>query len=109
MKDLIMYIKSGWTNNDIEAKCGILTTQEILKDFIENHGFKFKRIDLPGEPIIEADVDNVSDTSRSTTLSQNGASVSTTEHVLAALVGCEVDNVMIELDGISRIHQLSFL
>ncbi len=66
----------------------------------ENHGFKFKRIDLPGEPIIEADVDNVSDTSRSTTLSQNGASVSTTEHVLAALVGCEVDNVMIELDGI---------
>lgn len=65
----------------------------------ENHGYKFKRIDLPGHPIIEADVDNVSDTSRSTTLSQNGASVSTTEHVLAALVGCEVDNVMIELDG----------
>lgn len=66
----------------------------------ENHGFKFKRIDLPGQPIIDADVDNVSDTSRSTTLSQNGASISTTEHVLAALVGCEVDNVMIELDGI---------
>jgi UDP-3-O-[3-hydroxymyristoyl] N-acetylglucosamine deacetylase/3-hydroxyacyl-[acyl-carrier-protein] dehydratase len=66
----------------------------------ENHGFKFKRVDLPGQPIIDADVDNVSDTSRSTTLSQNGASVSTTEHVLAALVGCEVDNVMIELDGI---------
>lgn len=66
----------------------------------ENHGYKFKRTDLPGEPIIDADVDNVSDTSRSTTLSQNGASVSTTEHVLAALVGCDVDNVMIELDGI---------
>ena len=66
----------------------------------ENHGYKFKRIDLPGEPIIDADVDNVSDTSRSTTLTANGASVSTTEHVLAALVGCEVDNVMIELDGI---------
>lgn len=65
----------------------------------ENHGYKFRRVDLPGEPIIDADVDNVSDTSRSTTLSQNGASVSTTEHVLAALVGCEVDNVMIELDG----------
>jgi len=66
----------------------------------ENHGYKFKRIDLPGEPVIDADVDNVTDTARSTTLSQNGASVSTTEHVLAALVGCEVDNVMIELDGI---------
>lgn len=65
----------------------------------ENHGYKFKRIDLPGQPVIDADVDNVSDTSRSTTLTQNGASVSTTEHVLAALVGCEVDNVMIELDG----------
>ncbi|WP_017257926.1 bifunctional UDP-3-O-[3-hydroxymyristoyl] N-acetylglucosamine deacetylase/3-hydroxyacyl-ACP dehydratase [Pedobacter arcticus] len=66
----------------------------------ENHGYKFKRVDLPGEPVIDADVDNVSDTSRSTTLTANGASVSTTEHVLAALVGCEVDNVMIELDGI---------
>lgn len=66
----------------------------------ENHGYKFKRIDLPGEPIIDADVDNVSDTSRSTTLTQNGASVSTTEHVLAALVGCEIDNVMIELDAL---------
>lgn len=66
----------------------------------ENHGYKFKRIDLPGQPIIDADVDNVSDTSRSTTLTANGASVSTTEHVLAALVGCEVDNVMIELDGV---------
>jgi len=66
----------------------------------ENHGYKFKRVDLPNQPIIDADVDNVSDTSRSTTLSANGASISTTEHVLAALVGCEVDNVMIELDGI---------
>jgi UDP-3-O-[3-hydroxymyristoyl] N-acetylglucosamine deacetylase/3-hydroxyacyl-[acyl-carrier-protein] dehydratase len=66
----------------------------------ENHGYKFKRVDLPGQPIIDADVDNVTDTSRSTTLSQNGASVSTTEHVLASLVGCDVDNVMIELDGI---------
>lgn len=65
----------------------------------ENHGYKFKRIDLPGEPIIDADVDNVTDTARSTTLSQNGATVSTVEHVLASLVGCEVDNVLIELDG----------
>lgn len=66
----------------------------------ENHGYKFQRVDLPGQPIIDADVDNVTDTSRSTTLSQNGASVSTTEHVLAALVGCEVDNILIEIDGI---------
>jgi UDP-3-O-[3-hydroxymyristoyl] N-acetylglucosamine deacetylase/3-hydroxyacyl-[acyl-carrier-protein] dehydratase len=65
----------------------------------ENHGYKFRRIDIEGQPIIDADVDNVTDTSRGTTISQNGASVHTVEHVLAALVGLEVDNVMIELDG----------
>lgn len=65
----------------------------------ENHGYKFKRIDIEGQPIIEADVDNVTDTSRGTTISQNGASVSTVEHVLAALVGMQIDNVLIELDG----------
>jgi len=58
----------------------------------ENHGYKFKRTDLAGEPIIEADCDLVTDTSRGTTLEKNGASVSTVEHVLAALVGMEVDN-----------------
>jgi UDP-3-O-[3-hydroxymyristoyl] N-acetylglucosamine deacetylase/3-hydroxyacyl-[acyl-carrier-protein] dehydratase len=64
-----------------------------------NHGFKFRRIDLEGQPLIDADVDNVVDTSRGTTLSQNGAKISTTEHALAALVGCEIDNVVIEVDG----------
>lgn len=65
----------------------------------ENHGYKFKRIDLKDSPIIEADVDNVTDTSRGTTISQNGASVSTIEHLLAAFVGMEIDNVLIEIDG----------
>jgi UDP-3-O-[3-hydroxymyristoyl] N-acetylglucosamine deacetylase/3-hydroxyacyl-[acyl-carrier-protein] dehydratase len=65
----------------------------------ENHGYKFQRIDLDGKPVIDADVDNVVDTSRGTTLSQNGAKISTTEHALAALVGTEVDNVLIEVDG----------
>ena len=65
----------------------------------ENHWFKFKRIDLDGQPLIDADVDNVVDTSRGTTLMQNNAKVSTTEHALAALVGLEIDNVLIELDG----------
>ena len=65
----------------------------------DNHGYKFSRVDLPGNPVIDADVDNVTDTSRGTTITQNGASVSTIEHVLAALVGCEVDNVLMELDG----------
>src|SRR5215218_9867834 len=65
----------------------------------ENHWFKFRRVDLEGQPVIDADVDNVVDTSRGTTLQQNGARISTTEHVLAALVGLEIDNVMIEIDG----------
>jgi len=64
-----------------------------------NHGYKFRRIDLDGQPLIDVDVDNVVDTSRGTTLSQNGAKISTTEHALAALVGTEVDNVILEVDG----------
>ncbi len=64
-----------------------------------NHWYKFKRIDLPGEPIIDADVDNVTDTERGTTLAQNGAKIATTEHLLAALVGLEIDNVLIEVNG----------
>jgi len=54
----------------------------------ENHGFKFQRIDLEHKPIINADVDLVISTERGTTLESNGARVYTTEHVLAALVGC---------------------
>ncbi len=64
-----------------------------------NHWFKFKRVDLPGQPIIDADVDNVTDTERGTTLQQNGGKVATTEHLLAALVGLEIDNVLIEVNG----------
>ena len=65
----------------------------------ENSGFKFQRIDLPNEPQIKADVDFVISTDRGTTLEQNGARVYTTEHVLAALVGCGVDNALIKLDA----------
>ncbi len=64
-----------------------------------NHWYKFKRVDLPGEPIIDADVDNVTDTERGTTLEQNGAKIATTEHLLAALVGLEIDNCLIEVSG----------
>ncbi|WP_207429321.1 bifunctional UDP-3-O-[3-hydroxymyristoyl] N-acetylglucosamine deacetylase/3-hydroxyacyl-ACP dehydratase [Pedobacter sp. SYSU D00535] len=81
---------------------GLHTGQPVnmtFKPAPENHGYKFKRIDIEGQPIVDADVDNVTDTSRGTTISQNGASVSTVEHVLASLVGLEIDNVLIELDG----------
>lgn len=65
----------------------------------ENHGFKFQRIDLPGQPIVDADCDNVTDTARGTTITQNGASISTVEHVMASLVGMDLDNVLMKLNG----------
>lgn len=65
----------------------------------ENHGYKFKRIDLPGQPVIDADVDLVVDTARGTTLGKDGVRVNTVEHILAALVGTQVDNALIEISG----------
>ena len=64
-----------------------------------HHGYKFQRIDLPGQPIVDADVDNVVDLSRGTTLEQNGARIHTVEHALASLVGLQLDNILIQLDG----------
>ncbi|MFM2156981.1 MAG: hypothetical protein RL516_1730 [Bacteroidota bacterium] len=64
-----------------------------------NHWFVFKRVDLDGQPLIKVDADNVADTARGTTLQMNGAKISTTEHVLAALIGLQIDNVLIEVDG----------
>jgi UDP-3-O-[3-hydroxymyristoyl] N-acetylglucosamine deacetylase/3-hydroxyacyl-[acyl-carrier-protein] dehydratase len=66
----------------------------------ENHGFKFQRIDLEDQPIINADPDLVVDTSRSTTIEKNGVRVHTTEHILGALYGMEIDNALIQIDGI---------
>jgi len=65
----------------------------------DNHGYKFQRVDVEGEPIIKADVDLVVATDRGTTLEQNGVRVYTTEHVLAALYGMEIDNALIKIDG----------
>ena len=76
-----------------------VTATLTFKPAPENHWYKFQRVDLPNKPIIDVDVDNVVDTSRGTTLMQHGAKVSTTEHALAALVGLQIDNVIIEIDG----------
>jgi UDP-3-O-[3-hydroxymyristoyl] N-acetylglucosamine deacetylase/3-hydroxyacyl-[acyl-carrier-protein] dehydratase len=62
-------------------------------------GYRFQRIDLPEQPIVKADADLVVDTSRGTTIEQNGARISTIEHLLAALVGCRIDNALIEIDA----------
>ena len=65
----------------------------------ENFGIKFQRTDIEGQPIIEADVDYVTDIQRGTTLTKNGNSVSTIEHSLAALTGLGIDNCLIKIDS----------
>ncbi|MBI4536046.1 MAG: bifunctional UDP-3-O-[3-hydroxymyristoyl] N-acetylglucosamine deacetylase/3-hydroxyacyl-ACP dehydratase [Ignavibacteriae bacterium] len=65
----------------------------------ENYGIRFRRVDLGGSPEIPAIVDHVVDISRGTTIAIGEARVQTVEHVLAALVGLQIDNVVIELDA----------
>ncbi|NAS13606.1 bifunctional UDP-3-O-[3-hydroxymyristoyl] N-acetylglucosamine deacetylase/3-hydroxyacyl-ACP dehydratase [Poritiphilus flavus] len=81
---------------------GLHTGEKVTMKFVpapENHGYAFKRVDLEGEPIIEANANFVINTQRGTNLEKRGVKIQTSEHVLAALVGMEIDNVMIELDS----------
>ena len=71
----------------------------VLKPANPGFGYQFQRTDLPGSPIIKADCDLVTETSRGTTLEKDNARISTVEHVLAALVGMGVDNCLIEVNG----------
>ena len=64
-----------------------------------NHGFKFKRIDLEGQPVINADADAVTSTQRGTTIQYGDAQVSTVEHTLSAFIGSNLDNILVEIDG----------
>jgi UDP-3-O-[3-hydroxymyristoyl] N-acetylglucosamine deacetylase/3-hydroxyacyl-[acyl-carrier-protein] dehydratase len=77
---------------------GILVDM-TLKPAHPGFGIQFQRVDLPNQPIIKADCDLVTDTSRGTTLQVGDAKVSTVEHILASLVGMGIDNVLIELNG----------
>ncbi len=81
---------------------GLHTGQNVTLSFLpapENHGFAFKRVDLEGEPIIAANAGYVVSTQRSTNLEKDGVNIQTTEHVLAALIGLDLDNVLIELNA----------
>jgi UDP-3-O-[3-hydroxymyristoyl] N-acetylglucosamine deacetylase/3-hydroxyacyl-[acyl-carrier-protein] dehydratase len=75
------------------------TVDMTLKPAEPNSGIVFKRTDLPGAPSVKADVDNVVETTRSTTIEANGARVSTIEHLMAALTGNRIDNALIEITG----------
>ncbi|NCO63330.1 MAG: bifunctional UDP-3-O-[3-hydroxymyristoyl] N-acetylglucosamine deacetylase/3-hydroxyacyl-ACP dehydratase [Flavobacteriales bacterium] len=70
-----------------------------FKPSIANSGLAFRRVDLEGNPIIEADACYVTNTQRGTCLEKNGVMIQTSEHVLAALVGMDVDNALIELNA----------
>lgn len=94
---------------------GLHTGLEITARFLpapENHGYKFKRVDLEGQPEIDALAENVVATARGTVIAKGEARVSTIEHAMAALYAAGVDNVLIEvnapelpiLDGSARFY-----
>jgi len=81
---------------------GLHTGKEVTLTFkpaAENQGYAFKRVDLEGSPIISADANYVTNTQRGTCLERNGVTIQTSEHVLAALVGMDIDNAIIELNA----------
>ena len=81
---------------------GLHTGKNVTLTFkpgVANSGFAFKRIDLEGSPVIEADANYVTNTQRGTCLEKNGVTIQTCEHVLAAFIGMDIDNAIIELDN----------
>lgn len=81
---------------------GLHTGLEIEATFLpapENHGYKIQRLDLEGEPMIDALAENVTDTDRGTVLARGDVRVSTVEHALAALYAAGVDNCLIKVNG----------
>lgn len=81
---------------------GLHTGKEVtmtLKPAPINNGFTFVRVDLEGHPVIEADANYVVNTQRGTNLEKRGVKIQTSEHVLAACVGCDLDNIIIELNA----------
>lgn len=96
-------VKQKTIKNEISLTgVGLHTGKEVTMTFKPapvNSGFSFVRVDLEGHPVIEADANYVVNTQRGTNLEKKGVKIQTSEHVLAAFVGCDVDNVIIELDA----------
>jgi UDP-3-O-[3-hydroxymyristoyl] N-acetylglucosamine deacetylase/3-hydroxyacyl-[acyl-carrier-protein] dehydratase len=95
-------VKQKTIQNEISLTgVGLHTGKEVKMTFKPapvNNGFSFVRVDLEGSPVIEADANYVVNTQRGTNLEKLGVKIQTSEHVLAAFVGCDVDNVIIELN-----------
>ncbi len=96
-------VKQKTIKNEISLTgVGLHTGKEVTMTFKPapiNNGFTFVRVDLQGQPIIEADANYVVNTQRGTNLEKLGVKIQTPEHVLAAVVGCDLDNIIIELDA----------
>jgi UDP-3-O-[3-hydroxymyristoyl] N-acetylglucosamine deacetylase/3-hydroxyacyl-[acyl-carrier-protein] dehydratase len=96
-------VKQKTIKNEISLTgVGLHTGKEVKMTFKPapiNNGFTFVRVDLQGQPVIEADANYVVNTQRGTNLEKLGVKIQTPEHVLAALVGCDLDNIIIELNA----------
>lgn len=96
-------VKQKTIKNEISLTgVGLHTGKEVTMTFKPapiNNGFTFVRVDLQGQPVIEADANYVVNTQRGTNLEKLGVKIQTPEHVLAALVGCDLDNIIIELNA----------
>lgn len=103
-------IKNGFTLSGKGLHTGLNITAEFLPA-PENHGYKFQRIDVEGQPVIDAVAENVKSTTRGTVIGRGDTVISTIEHTMAALYAAGIDNVLIKvnapempiLDGSSRV------
>src|SRR5690606_12088633 len=96
-------VKQRTLQKEVSLKgVGLHTGKEVtltLKPAPVNHGYSFVRTDLEGSPEVEANANYVVNTQRGTNLEKLGVKIHTSEHVLAALVGMEVDNCILEIDA----------
>lgn len=103
LKMSIMSKKQKTIQNEVSLSgVGLHTGNNVTLTFKpapENHGFAFVRVDLEGTPTIEAKAEYVVNTQRGTNLEKNGVLIQTSEHVLAAAVGLDIDNLLIEIDA----------
>lgn len=82
---------------------GLHTGQKVTVKFLPapvNHGIKFQRVDLPDTPFVNADCDLVVSVQRGTTLEKGPAAVATIEHVMSALIGLQIDNCLVQVNGL---------
>lgn len=96
MKQLTIKESIKFTGKGLHS--GVMINAELCPA-PENHGYKFQRTDIEGEPVVDALAENVVETVRGTVIGKNGVKISTIEHVMAALYASGIDNCLIKLDG----------